>query len=293
MKSMRLLFYHCVSVLILIFIGCSDIDSIVSTDGVKISISQKGSGEPALVFVHGLGNNRTIWEGQVEYFSKKYQVVSIDLPGHGQSGNNRQNWSIAQFGEDVAQVVKRLDLDQIVLVGFSMGGAVVIETELSIPEKVFGIVLVDALHDPEVMYKEEVSTLIDSMFMDLVTNPTREKFERGKYYTKNPEESFKRIQLMLKDTPKIGWSQSLRDFFRWQNDDMIKLLTIGKAPIIAINSDNQPTDVESFKKYIPTFQVKYLLGVGHMVMWDAPEKFNKFLEESIQSFIDSQISIAE
>jgi pimeloyl-ACP methyl ester carboxylesterase len=58
-----------------------------------------------------------------------------------------------------------------------------------------------------------------------------------------------------------------------------------QAPVISINSDHTPTNVEGFLKYVPAFKVKIIPDVGHVVMWDAPEEFNRLLEESIQEFV--------
>jgi pimeloyl-ACP methyl ester carboxylesterase len=54
------------------------------------------------------------------------------------------------------------------------------------------------------------------------------------------------------------------------------------VPIVAINSDEDPTNVPAFRKYIPSYNVRILPGVKHVLMWEAPEKFNRLLEESIQ-----------
>jgi pimeloyl-ACP methyl ester carboxylesterase len=110
----------------------------LSSDNVEINFDVLGDGKPALVFVHGWSNDRSIWDSQISYFSKKYKVVAVDLPGFGKSGNNRRNWTVPAFGGDVAAVIEKLDLDNVVLVGFSLGGPVVIETENKIPRSYLG-----------------------------------------------------------------------------------------------------------------------------------------------------------
>ena len=60
------------------------------------------------------------------------------------------------------------------------------------------------------------------------------------------------------------------------------------VPLIAINTDQAPTAVDIFKKYVPSFEAKILSGTGHVVMWDVTEKFNAVLEESIQEIISSE-----
>ena len=61
-----------------------------SSDGVPIHYSVAGKGEPALVFIHCWGCNRNFWENQVAEFSKTNRVVTIDMPGHGESGSGRK-----------------------------------------------------------------------------------------------------------------------------------------------------------------------------------------------------------
>jgi pimeloyl-ACP methyl ester carboxylesterase len=222
------------------------------------------------------------------HFSKKYRVIAVDLPGFGESGNNRTNWTMASFGEDVAAVIKKLNLKQVVLVGFSMGAFVSIETAKTAPENLIGLVLVDEIKDIEMKYSPEMLTYMDSVLMDVVTNPTNEKLVGGGFYKKNPEASYERVLSMLsahKNTSRIGWRESLDDALRWLNDDCIESLKKVQVPIISISSDMEPTNVEAFKKYVPSYQLKIISDVAHLVMWDNPEEFNRLLEESIQEFV--------
>jgi len=286
MKRKILFLVCCIISLVVIIYGCTnEPDNVaISSDGVKISFDLHGEGNPALVFVHGWGNNRSIWDAQVAHFSQKYKVIAVDLPGFGESGNNRQKWTMASFGEDVVTVINKLDLDQVVLVGFSMGAPVVIEAAKRVPDHITGLVLVDYLHDVEMKYPPEVISYMDSVYMDVVTDPTIEKMKP--FFRKNTEASFERVLLMVNDVPKIGWRESLNDIFRWENDDFVESLTKIQAPIISINSDQTPTNVEAFRKYVPSFKAKIIPDVGHVVFWDATEEFNRLLEESIQEFIN-------
>jgi pimeloyl-ACP methyl ester carboxylesterase len=273
-------------ILVVIIYGCTvEPDNVaISSDGVKISFDIQGKGVPAIIFVHGWANNRSIWEEQVAHFSQKYKVIAVDLPGFGESGNNRQKWTMESFGKDVATVINKLDLDQVVLVGFSMGTLVVIEAAKRVPDHISGVVLVDYLHDVEMKYPPEVISYMDSVFMDIVTNPTIEKMKP--FFRKNMEASFERVLSMMNNVPRIGWRESLNDAFRWENNDFVESLTKIQTPLISINSDQTPTNVKAFMKYVPSFKAKIIPDVGHVVFWDAPEEFNRLLEESIQEFIN-------
>lgn len=274
--------------LILIASSCTnEPDNIaVSVDGAKVSFTQMGKGKPAIVFVHGWANRASIWDETMSHFSGKYQTIAVDLFGYDESYRKRNDWSMALFGEDVAAVIKKLKLDQVVLVGFSMGAAVIAETAKLMPDKITGLVLVDDLQDVEVKYTPEIIAAMDSFLMDMVTAPTNEKLIKGGFYKKNPEKSFQRIETMLKGSSRTGWRKSLQSYFKWVNEDCVQSFKQIKAPVTAINSDMEPTKVETFRKYVPSFQVKIIPDVAHLVFWDNPEEFNRLLEESIQEFVN-------
>lgn len=286
LKIKKLLSHYFYILVILFISGCTnEADQVaVSSDGVEISFHKQGKGEPALIFIHGWSNNKSIWDAQVSHFSEKYKVVTVDLAGFGESGNNRSEWTMSAFGEDVTAVIQKLKLKKVVLVGFSMGAPVVIETANMVPALVSGVVLVDDLKNVEMRYSPEVISYMDSMMMDVVTSPSIEKL--GYFFRNNIEESYERVVSMLGDNPKIGWRESLHDYMRWYNEDCAESLSQIQGPVNAINTDQEPTNVEAFRQYVPTFQAKIIPNVGHVLMWDATDEFNRLLEESIQEFLN-------
>lgn len=59
-----------------------------AADGVPIRYTVQGKGDTALVFIHCWGCNRQLWDNQVSLFARTHRVVTIDLPGHGESGDS-------------------------------------------------------------------------------------------------------------------------------------------------------------------------------------------------------------
>ncbi|MFA7675589.1 MAG: alpha/beta hydrolase, partial [Endomicrobiia bacterium] len=108
----------------------------ISKDGVPISFSVYGKGDVALVFIPGWSCNSSVWKNQVPYFSKKYRVVTLELAGHGKSGNERTVYTMESFAQDVVSVVKQINASKVILIGHSMGGYVIIETAKIIPDNV-------------------------------------------------------------------------------------------------------------------------------------------------------------
>ena len=127
---------------------------VTSADGVAVHYEVMGRGEPTLVLVHGWTNNRTFWQPHTASLSQSNRVVALDLPGFGVSGTNRDSWTMEQFGQDVVAVIRALGAERVVVVGFSMGGAAVLEAARLVPERIAGVVLVDIFQDPDAKYSE-------------------------------------------------------------------------------------------------------------------------------------------
>lgn len=272
---------------ILLISGCTtdSNDLATSSDGVQIAFTHQGKGKPAIIFVHGWTNPKEIWDDQVAYFSQKYKAVAIDLAGSGESGSNRSDWTIPAFADDVVSVVEELNLKSVVLVGFSMGASVVVDAATKLKEQTKGVVIVDALHDPDAKYPPQAIAFMDTVMMNLVTNMSNEQLVAMGFYKNNHEASFNRIQkLYPENLSQEGWRESLYGIFDWANTTCTSALESLTVPLVAINSESQPTKVEAYKKYVPTFKAKIMPDVGHMVFWDEPQKFNDLLEESIQEF---------
>ena len=99
----------------------------VTETGDSIPYMTYGAGETTLVLVHGWTNNRTFWEPHIPGLSDRYQVVTLDLASFGESLVKRNDWSMRSFAMDIDAVLGQVKAPKVVLVGFSMGGAPVIE----------------------------------------------------------------------------------------------------------------------------------------------------------------------
>ena len=82
----------------------------IAPDGVHVQYRVYGTGEPALVFIHGWSCDSNYWREQVAPFSRKYTLVMVDLAGHGGTDGNRSDWTIARFGGDVAAALSTVSV---------------------------------------------------------------------------------------------------------------------------------------------------------------------------------------
>jgi len=157
MKIVQRLSLAILLLLYAIMAGCSDQTEYVATsaDGVPISFSVYGEGTPAIVFVHGWCWGQNNWNGQILELSRQNKIITIDLAGFGASGHDRTDWTVEAFGEDVISVVEKLNLEQVVLVGFSMGDKIIVEAARLMPERIIGLIGVDNFKNVEPILTDE------------------------------------------------------------------------------------------------------------------------------------------
>src|SRR5262249_39248029 len=100
--------------------------SAATVDGLKINSSSAGQARQTVILVHRWTCDSSSWAGQVGPLSKNYRVVTLDLPGHGQSGLPADGkFSVSLFARAVEAVRAETGADKVVLVGHSMGAPVI------------------------------------------------------------------------------------------------------------------------------------------------------------------------
>jgi pimeloyl-ACP methyl ester carboxylesterase len=255
-------------------------DSVMSADSVMIHYDVGGQGEQALVFVHCWSCDRGYWSNQVEEFSKDYTVVTLDLGGHGESGMNRKTWTLQAFGADVAAVVNKLGLKQVILVGHSMGGPVCVEAARLLPGKVVAIIGVDTFQDFGRRFTPEQIAGFTAQFK--ADFPTFTAAWIKNMFPPTADSSLvTHVATDMASAPPdvaIGAMQSMLQY------DGVAALKDMRVPIRGINSDRQPVNVEGNKAASASFEVTMMSGVGHFIQLEAPAAFNTNLHKSIEEF---------
>ncbi|HVT57742.1 MAG TPA: alpha/beta hydrolase [Thermoanaerobaculia bacterium] len=253
--------------------------TVASSDGVPIRYHTEGEGASALVFVHGWGCDRSHWTEQVAHFSADHLAVSLDLAGHGDSGKDRKSWTLQACGEDVRAVVLALDLRRVVLVGHSMGGAVILEAARLMPERVIGLVGVDTFHNVERRIDPAQAEALVSRWDKDFAGTAKEMV--AMLLPKVPDPTFKaRIEAQMAAAPPDIALPLLRAQLAY---DLATAFERVHAPIRVINTTS-PTDVEAGHRHCPGFAAVDLspLGLGHFPMITAPALFDEKLAEVLR-----------
>ncbi len=254
-----------------------------SQPGVHIQYRVYGNGAPLVVLIHGWSCDSNYWAAQLADLKARYTVATVDLAGHGGSGANRSDWSIAAFGADVAAVVNELkDHPRVVLVGHSMGGPVAVEAARLLRSRVVGVIGVDTLADVGLPLapSAEIQRRLVPFRKDFIG--TTRQFVSRTFFTRNADPLLVRriADDMSQSPPEVG-IPALEGLGAW--DGAAALADIS-APLVLINSDLQPpADATRIRKWSPEFRLVTMTGVGHFLMMEDPKRFNPLLEQQIDS----------
>ena len=260
---------------------------IKSSDGEIISYNVYGKGEVTLVFVHGWSCDSRYWREQVTYFAQGYQVVTIDLAGHGESEQSREVYSQEGFGQDIKAVVEELDAKKVILIGHSMGGGVIAQAAKLLPDRTIGLIGVDTLHNvADDVSKEQIAQIVDGFKKDFKAY-MRVFVEQMMVFGIDPELKEWIIDDISSAPQKVAMS-ALEQYMSWVYEKKTaEIFWEIKAPVRCVNADLWPTNIEVNRRYMQSFDVKIMKDVGHFLMLERPDEFNKLLNRSIKEIISS------
>ena len=263
----------------------------VYNDDVEINVSRYGQGELTLLFVHGWCINKGYWTNQVEELKSDYKVVTMDLPGFGLSGKSREEWSIQAYAADVNAVIAQLELDNVVLVGHSMGGNIVLEAALN-NNKVIALVGVDNFKEVGLEYTDDIRGEIEGflgMLRDDFPVMIAAYAESALFHPETDSLVRKRVVDDFLDADRNIALSSLESLFGYTQQELEKLSAF-QGKLYLINSDATPTDENGLLASGVAYEVIDINTTGHYPMIEKPQVFNQLLRKVLNK-IEAELSL--
>ena len=133
-----------------------------AVSGVTLHYTLDGipSGIP-LVFINSLGSDLRLWDAVVPYFTDDFLIIRYDKRGHGLSDCPPGLYAIRDHANDVTHLLDHLQINEVILVGISVGGVIAQDFALNHPQRIKGLVLSDTaakIGDDE-LWNERIETL--------------------------------------------------------------------------------------------------------------------------------------
>ncbi len=125
------------------------------SDGETVRVIKTGQGEP-LVLMHTIRTQIEFFSEMIPFYAQKYTVYAVDLPGHGQSSINKKiNYDEPYLRKSMIDLIDKLGLENITLIGESIGATLSLTIAANIPEKIKQVIAVNT-YDYETRYADGI-----------------------------------------------------------------------------------------------------------------------------------------
>jgi pimeloyl-ACP methyl ester carboxylesterase len=253
---------------------------------VEINYFQQGKGDTTLLFLHGWCIDGTYWKNQVDYFSKNCNVYAIDLPGFGKSKAERTNWTIEEYANDVTAFIGTMNLKNVVIIGHSMAGEIMLQTALSNNPKIVGIVGVDNFKFIDVSFTpEQMKQMTDffPMLHDDFKNSAPVYADMMLFHPTTSKEVKDRVKTDFANCDSVLGYGTFMNQMQYAYTDAQRLEQLNYK-LYLINSDGFPTNEIGLNNHCKSsFQVQTIAATGHYPMIEKPTAFNLILEKVLTS----------
>lgn len=226
-----------------------------------------------IILIHGAGGNHLVWPAALRRLPDA-NVYAIDLSGHGRSRGNGYA-QIEAYATEIVQFIKHLDLDNVILIGHSMGGAIAQTLALHHLPELAGLVLIGT------GAKLRVSpTILDQIIPNFEQAVTT--VNQFAWTTNTPPEMVSRGRDLLSETAPAIMHNDFTACDRFDIRPQLNQINIPTLVIAATDDSLTPPKNGRFlADHIPEAQFVLLDGVGHMMMIEKPGE----TAEAIEAFL--------
>jgi pimeloyl-ACP methyl ester carboxylesterase len=248
-------------------------------DGVRLVYEDVGRGDPPMLFVHGWSCRRSHFAPQVAQFSSSRRCISVDLRGHGDSDAPEQDYTIDGFADDIAWIADRLGVRGALLVGHSMGGAVVLAVAAARPDLAAAV----AMCDPAILFPANLQVMaaqLAAAFGAPGGMATLEQFAAGQFFTASTDPTLKKDVLaeMLR-TPQHVSASAFTAIATFGGESALRAVN---APLMYIGAEPEISDVARLRELKPDAMIARTGGAGHFHQLEVPDQINAMLERFLR-----------
>ncbi len=239
-------------------------------EDTRVHYTNYGTGDFALLLVHGWNCNENVWKEQAPALANTVRVITIDLPGHGQSDKPKINYTMDLQARALDAVLEDGGVKTAVLIGHSNGTPVLRQFYRRSAEKVRGLVIVDGALRPfgdAAMMEKFIAPLRGPDYTATVTRFVEEMT------ASMPAQQRAKLETMMLATPQhvaVGEMEALLDPALWKEDKI-------EVPVLMVMA-KQPAWTAEYEAFVrrlaPKLDYQIWEGVSHFVMLDKPDEFN-------------------
>jgi pimeloyl-ACP methyl ester carboxylesterase len=243
--------------------------------------------EDSLILLHGFPHTHRLWKNQIAAFSERRRVVAYDLRSFGSSIGGDGHLMIEFFVDDLIALLDHLGLEKAVVCGLSMGGYVALRAIELHPERFRALILCNTASKADTNAAKEkrvksIRQIREEGFAHFVKD-----FSEGVFMPETLErdpkmlESFRRMILENRPEPVIAGFIALAA--RMDTTESLQKISV---PTLVIGGEEDPIlpATKEMHEHLPHAHLVVIPRVGHLSNLEAPEEFNRAIEEFYAEF---------
>lgn len=280
----------------------ADVRFVVLSGDKKIAYLDRGVGPQTLLFIHGLGSNLKAWWKNLDTLSQHFRCIALDLPGYGMSSKSDDYpYGMTFFADVVRELMDSLQLQNVVLVGHSMGGQIALTEAMRGNDRVKRMVLlapagIETFSDQEKMWFRAVYT--PEMLMNTSEAQIRRNFELNFVTFPADAEFMYQDRLRLRQTSEYAaYCRMIPKCVSGMLDEPVfERLADLHLPVLIIFGENDaliPNRIlhprlttqqvaQLAQEHISGSQLVLLPNCGHFVQWEGAAEVNKAIKHFLQ-----------
>ena len=244
----------------------------------NIYIVDEGKGFP-LVLVHGFLGSSEMWKLQIEYFKKKYRVITPDLPGFGKSNKLNSKKSISSMAQTIIDCIKEKKLENFYLLGHSMGGMIVQEITKILGKQISKLICYGTGSIGDIPGRFETMDESRLKLKNAGLKKTANRIAKTWFVNGDKAKYFYLCTNASNLTSMEAADNALIAMKNWKGTENLKYI---KNQTLIMWGDQDKaynfSQVETLKNNIINSELKILKGCSHNVHLEIPEEFNKILD---------------
>ena len=252
-----------------------------------IDMNENPTYDYTIICVHGWGSNALNYRYLLKFLSPCFRVIAFDLKGHGESDKEDDTYDIGQFTEELAQIINHYNPKNFILVGHSMGTAIVMNYLYLNPLRANASILLSGASN----FREPLPRLVPLILThmdDRVKNLVVELATAILSSSKIPKEIRKVLREQLKKTPyHVYRSALLNTIFAWKKDEDLKriltptLIMVGGKDILTPRKNS-----EKLNKLLPNSRLIIIPEVNHALLLEQGMEVSNLIKEFTEYQID-------
>lgn len=250
--------------------------------GSELSYCEAGDG-PGILMIHGWTCDGSDWYQQLPVLSRNFRVVTVDLPGHGQSSPSAAGYHTTTLSSLVAELVDAITLDRPTLITHSLGSVIGARVAIEHSTRISGLVSIEPAYGAVISTARPAFNLLSN----LQTTKARDHLRSFVYDLDGPNTPADVRELHLSRLSSLDMRAATEMLtLLWQDDHQISLEPASTAylnqlscPLLEFYTDPLRPRWDWSKASVPIRQRHFLAGLGHWPHQEEPTLFNSHLTD--------------